>query len=62
MVTEVAAYQHDLEQACVIGRAAHVWLAGNMSDSEVFKSLAKQFDPGTNRTLKVVRTLVDRWC
>ena len=62
VVTEIASYTHDLEQACVVGRAAHVWISGNMSDSQIFKVLAKSFDPGTNRTLKVVRTVVDRWC
>ena len=62
VVTDVAAYENESEQARVVGRAAHVWISGNMSESQIFKVLAKQFDPGTNRTLKVVRTLVERWC
>lgn len=60
-VTEVAAYEADLERACVIGRAAHIWIAGSFHEAKVFGALGRVFEPGTNRNLKVVATLAERW-
>jgi len=60
-VTECAAYEAELEKAWIIGRAAHVWIAGNMMDAKVFGALAKIFDPGTNRNLTVVSKLAEKW-
>ncbi len=60
-VERVAAYDAELERALVVGRAAHVWIAGPFADAKVFGTLAKVFNPGTNRNLKVVSTLAERW-
>ena len=60
-VTECAAYEAEVERAWIIGRAAHIWIAGGMADAQIFGRLAKIFDPGTNRNLTVVRTLVEKW-
>ena len=57
----VAAYEAELEKAWVIGRAAHIWIAGSFADAEVFKALGKIFEPGTNRNINVVKTLAERW-
>lgn len=60
-VTACAAYEAELEKAWIVGRAAHVWIAGGMAGAEIFGKLAKIFDPGTNRNLTVVRTLAEKW-
>jgi uncharacterized protein (DUF1697 family) len=61
-VTACAAYDDELERAWVIGRAAHVWIGRKFMDAQIFGKLRELFDPGTNRNLTVVRTLVDKWC
>ena len=55
------AYEAERERVWAIGRAAHVWIAGGFADAEVFGKLGKVFEPGTNRNLKVVKTLAERW-
>jgi len=60
-VAECAAYAGELDRAWIIGRAAHVWIAGKMMDAKVFGALDKTFAPGTNRNLTVVKSLAEKW-
>ena len=51
------------EQSVVHGRAAHVLLDRGVSDSILLRS--KEFralGEGTARTLRVLETIVERWC
>ena len=54
---------HDeaLERAVVVGRAAHLWIAGTFHEAKVFTRFAAVLKPGTNRNLTVVRTLAQKW-
>jgi uncharacterized protein (DUF1697 family) len=56
-----ARYEAELERAWTIGRAAHVWIAGSFADAKVFGSLSRILEPGTNRSLKVLAAIVERW-
>ena len=49
------------EAAAVVGRAVHVCIAGSMMDARFFGAFRKALAPGTNRDLKVVTTLAERW-
>lgn len=60
--TQVAAFESDAEVGMVSGRALHQWIDGGLADSAMGKRLWDIFSPGTSRTLKVVRTCVERWC
>lgn len=57
-----AAYVSEVDQVVLRGRVAHLWTGGTVLDAPAFRVLSKPLAPGTNRTLKVVRTLVERWC
>jgi uncharacterized protein (DUF1697 family) len=59
----VHALEHDGETVVVDGRAAYVLLDGNIHTSKVLS--AKEFKalgPGTARTVKVLRTVTEKWC
>ena len=43
------------------GRAVHVWIEGNFHEAKVFGKFGNELRAGTNRDLKVVRTLVEKW-
>ena len=58
---EIAAWSRPGESAAVIGRAVHVWLDHPTMQAEFFGAFKKVLAPGTNRNLKVVATLADRW-
>ena len=58
---QVAAFTAPREGVWVVGRAAHVWIPGPMMDGVVFGSLAKVFEPGTNRNFNVLTTLAEKW-
>lgn len=60
-VATCAAYEAEVERAWIIGRAAHIWIAGGMADAKIFGALDKIFSPGTNRNLTVVRALTEKW-
>ena len=60
-VTQCESYRAELERAWVVGRAAHVWIAGGFADAKVFGALSKVFEPGTNRNFNVLTTLAARW-
>jgi uncharacterized protein (DUF1697 family) len=49
------------ESAFVRGRAVHVWLDHAMHEATFFGAFKKALAPGTNRDLKVVATLAERW-
>jgi len=57
----MAAYDATDERVVAIGRAVHVWIAGNFHQARAFGRFAKALDAGTNRNLQVVRTLAERW-
>jgi uncharacterized protein (DUF1697 family) len=57
----MAAYDATGERLTAIGRAVHVWIDVEFAQAKVFGRFAKALEPGTNRNLKVVRTLAERW-
>jgi hypothetical protein len=57
----MAAYDPPGERAWAVGRAAHIWVTGGMQDAKVFGAFAKALASGTNRDLKVVGALSERW-
>jgi uncharacterized protein (DUF1697 family) len=61
VAAEIAAWRAPGEAAVAIGRAVHVWIAGPMLDATFFGAFKKPLAPGTNRDLKVVATLAERW-
>lgn len=62
-VDAVQALAHEGEKVVVEGRAAYVLLDGDIHTSKLLS--AKQFaalGKGTARTLKVLRTITEKWC
>jgi hypothetical protein len=57
----MAAWDQPGESAAVIDRAVHVWLDHPTMQAEFFGAFKKALFPGTNRNLKVVSTLAERW-
>ena len=57
----VNGYKAPGEAAMVKGRAVHVWIDGTSQGAQVFNELKKPLAPGTNRTTKVLETLVRKW-
>ena len=57
----INAWEHPGELAVAMGRAVHLWLAHPTHEAKFFGSLKKAIGPGTNRDLKVVTTLAERW-
>jgi uncharacterized protein (DUF1697 family) len=49
------------EHAVAVGRAVHVWLAHPTQQAKLFGAFKNVLAPGTNRDLKVVRELAERW-
>jgi uncharacterized protein (DUF1697 family) len=49
------------ESAVVIGRAAHIWLDRPTQEARFFAVFKKALAPGTNRDLKVVTVMADKW-
>jgi len=60
-VEAMAAYDPPNERIWAVGRAAHVWIRGTFQDAKVFGAFGKALTVGTNRDLKVVRALAERW-
>jgi uncharacterized protein (DUF1697 family) len=58
---EIAAWNRPGESAAVLGRAVHIWLDHPTMQAEFFGAFKKVLLPGTNRNLKVVTTLAERW-
>jgi len=57
----IKAWDRPGESAVAIGRAVHIWLDHPTMQAEFFGAFKKVLAPGTNRDLKVVRTLAQRW-
>jgi uncharacterized protein (DUF1697 family) len=57
----IAAWDEPGESAVVIGRATHIWLDHSTQDARFFGAFKKALAPGTNRDLKVVRAMTERW-
>ena len=57
----IAAWAEPGEAAVVIGRATHIWLSQPTQDARFFGAFKKALAPGTNRDLKVVAALDERW-
>ena len=57
----IGAWDAPGETAAVTGRAVHVWVDGPMQDARFFAAFKRPLAPGTNRDLKVVTTLSERW-
>lgn len=49
------------ESATVLTRAVHIWLDRPTMQADFFGAFTKVLAPGTNRNLKVIRTLAERW-
>ncbi len=59
----LGALQHDGERCVVDGRAAYVLLDGDIHTSRLLASREfKALGQGTARTIKVLRTVVEKWC
>lgn len=58
---DIAAWDADGESAVVIGRAVHIWLNRPTMEATFFKAFKKVLAPGTNRDLKVVKVLAEKW-
>jgi uncharacterized protein (DUF1697 family) len=57
----IEAWDRPGESAVVVGRSVHVWLDRPTMQADFFGAFRKVLAPGTNRNLKVVRTLAERW-
>ena len=58
---QIAAWDEPGESAVVIGRATHIWLNRPTQEARFFGAFKKALAPGTNRDLKVVTALDERW-
>jgi uncharacterized protein (DUF1697 family) len=58
---DIEAWDAKGESAFVRGRAVHIWLDHKMHEATFFGAFKKALAPGTNRDLKVVTTLNERW-
>ena len=58
---QIAAWDEPGESAVVIGRAVHIWLNRPSQEAKFFGAFKKALAPGTNRDLKVVTALAERW-
>ena len=62
-VEAVHALEHDGETVVVDGRAAYVLLDGDIHTSKLLASKEfKALGQGTARTVKVLRTVAEKWC
>lgn len=57
----IKAWDRPGESAVAIGRAVHIWLDHPTADAQFFGAFKKVLAPGTNRDLRVVTTLAQRW-
>jgi uncharacterized protein (DUF1697 family) len=58
---EIGAWDADGESATAVGRAVHIWLNRPSMEAVFFTQFKQVLAPGTNRDLKVVTTLAERW-
>ena len=57
----MSAYDPPGERIWAQGRAAHVWISGSFHEAKVFNAFKQALASGTNRDLKVIATLAERW-
>jgi len=57
----IADWDEPGEAGLVIGRAVHVWVDGPSQQAKFFNAFKKPLAPGTNRNLKVVAALAEKW-
>jgi uncharacterized protein (DUF1697 family) len=57
----IEAWDRQGESAVVVPRAVHIWLDRPSMQADFFGAFKKVLAPGTNRNLKVVTTLAERW-
>lgn len=57
----IEAWDRPGESATVVGRSVHIWLGHPTMQADFFGAFKKVLAPGTNRNLKVVRALAERW-
>jgi uncharacterized protein (DUF1697 family) len=58
---QIADWDEPGEHAVAIGRAVHIWLNRPSMEAKFFGAFKKALAPGTNRDLKVVKTLDEKW-
>ena len=58
---QMQAWEEPGESAVVIGRAAHIWLNRPTHEAKFFGAFKKALAPGTQRDLKVVTALNEKW-
>lgn len=61
LAERIAAWDEPGESAVVIERATHIWLDKPSMEAKFFGAFKKALAPGTNRDLKVVRVLNEKW-
>jgi len=61
LAKQIEAWDEEGESATVIDRAVHIWLNRTTHEAKFFGAFKKALAPGTNRDLKVVRTLDEKW-
>lgn len=57
----IRAWSEPGESAVVVGRAVHIWLDRPTQDAVFLHTFRTALAPGTNRDLKVVTAMRDRW-
>ena len=57
----ISAWDVPGESAVVVGRAVHIWLNHPTQDAKFYGAFKKALAPGTNRDLRVVTTLREKW-
>jgi uncharacterized protein (DUF1697 family) len=57
----IAAWDRPGEAGVVIGRAVHLWLDGATQQARFLNTFKKALAPGTNRNLKVITAVAERW-
>lgn len=57
----IAGWDRPGEAGVLIGRAVHVWLDGPSQQAKLLGAFGKALAAGTNRNLKVITTVAERW-
>lgn len=57
----IEAWDRPGESATVVGRSVHIWLDHPTMQADFFGAFKRVLAAGTNRNLKVVRALAERW-
>ena len=57
----IAAWDAPGEAGLVIGRAVHIWLDGASQQARFLTRFKKELAPGTNRNLKVITAMAEKW-